>query len=50
LLDGKPWRVTEEAIVGPAGQSYPRLPGHIAFWFAWSGYMGANGELASSGK
>jgi hypothetical protein len=50
MLGGKPWRVTEEAIVSPAGQSYPRLPGHIAFWFAWSGYMGANGELARPGQ
>jgi hypothetical protein len=30
------WRVTEEALLGPAGESLPRLPGHTAFWFAWA--------------
>ena len=32
------WRVTEGALVGPGGESLPRLPGHIAYWFAWAGY------------
>lgn len=44
--DGKTWRVTEDALIGPAGESFARLPGHIAYWFAWSGYFGASGELA----
>lgn len=41
------WRVTEDALVGPGGRTLPRLPGHIAYWFAWSGYLGDEGELAT---
>jgi len=33
------WRVTEEALLGPNGESLPRLPAHVAFWFAWAGYF-----------
>jgi hypothetical protein len=33
------WRVTESALVGPSGESLPRLPGHVAYWFAWAGYF-----------
>ena len=40
------WKVTEEALVGPDGKALPRLPGHIAYWFAWHGYLGKTGELA----
>jgi hypothetical protein len=40
------WKVTEEALVSPSGRTLPRLPGHIAYWFAWSGYLGKAGELA----
>jgi hypothetical protein len=43
---GETWRVTEEALIGPGGASLARLPGHIAYWFAWSGYLGDAGELA----
>jgi len=43
------WRVTEEALVGPDGRSLSRLPGHVAYWFAWSGYFGREGELALPG-
>jgi hypothetical protein len=43
------WRVTEEALVGPDGRSLSRLPGHVAYWFAWSGYFGREGELAVPG-
>jgi hypothetical protein len=42
------WRVTEDAIVSPSGKSLPRLPGHVAYWFAWSNYYGEKGELAKS--
>jgi hypothetical protein len=41
------WEVTEEALVSPSGRTLSRLPGHIAYWFAWSGYLGQDGELAS---
>ncbi|HEX4186129.1 MAG TPA: DUF3179 domain-containing protein [Stellaceae bacterium] len=33
------WRVTESALIGPGGESLPRLPGHVAYWFAWAGYF-----------
>jgi hypothetical protein len=42
---GETWRVTEDALVSPTGRNLARLPGHIAFWFAWSGYMGPKGTL-----
>jgi hypothetical protein len=45
--DGEAWRITEEALVSPTGRTLARLPGHIAFWFAWSGYLGRQGELAA---
>jgi hypothetical protein len=37
LLDdsGRRWEVTEEALVGPGGETAPRLVGHLAYWFAW---------------
>ncbi len=40
LLDGegRPWQVTEEALVGPDGARAERLPGHLAYWFGWSSY------------
>lgn len=36
---GARWLVTESALIGPNGESLPRLPGHVAYWFAWSGYF-----------
>ena len=42
-----PWLVTEDALTCPGGLSFPRLPGHIAYWFAWSGYFGASGEVGA---
>jgi len=36
ILAGKEkWRVTEEALLGPGGEKLERLPGTLAFWFAW---------------
>ncbi|MFQ5953900.1 MAG: DUF3179 domain-containing protein [Kiloniellales bacterium] len=40
LSEGKVWKVEEEALIGPAGERLERLPGHIAYWFAWSGFRG----------
>ena len=40
-----PWQITEEAVVDPDGASAPRVPGHVAYWFAWDGYMGIRSEL-----
>ena len=34
------WTVAEAALIGPGGQTLSRLPGHVAYWFAWSGYLG----------
>ena len=39
------WTVTEESLVGPNGQTAPRVAGHIAFWFAWDGYLGVRSEF-----
>ncbi|MEM7281767.1 MAG: DUF3179 domain-containing protein, partial [Pseudomonadota bacterium] len=40
LWDGKEkWRVTETGLVNANGQTLSRLPGHLAYWFAWSGYL-----------
>jgi hypothetical protein len=44
---GEVWQVTEDALVAPSGRTLSRLPGHVAYWFAWSGYFGREGELAS---
>ncbi len=40
------WQVTEEALLGPDGVKLPRVAGHVAYWFAWAGYLGADAELA----
>jgi hypothetical protein len=39
LSRGARWHVTEAALLGPDGESLPRLPGHVAYWFAWAGYF-----------
>ena len=33
------WSITEDELVGPNGEKLSRLPGHIAYWFAWSNYF-----------
>ena len=48
LQGGASWAVTEDALVGPNGKTLPRLPGHIAYAFAWNGYFGKQGELAGA--
>lgn len=46
LMSGdQSWKITEDALIGPDGQSLGRLPGHISFWFAWDGYLGVQGTL-----
>lgn len=47
LSEGEEWSVTESALASPGGTQFHRLPGHIAFWFAWEGYLGDAGELAA---
>lgn len=41
LLDerGRPWTVTEEALVGPGGERLPRLAGELAYWFGWFAFF-----------
>jgi hypothetical protein len=43
--DGSRWQITEEALIGPDGSRLPREAGHIAYWFAWNGYLGAESEI-----
>jgi Protein of unknown function (DUF3179) len=45
VADGQSWRIEEDALVGPDGARLPRLPGHIAYWFAWQGFV-ADAPLA----
>ena len=35
---GATWQVEEAALIGPDGQ-LERLPGHIAYWFAWQAFI-----------
>lgn len=44
-VSGGAWQVTEAALTGPGGQNLPRVAGHVAYWFAWSGYLGDVAEL-----
>lgn len=39
IADKQEWMITESELIGPDGEKLPRLPGHIAYWFAWSGYF-----------
>jgi Protein of unknown function (DUF3179) len=39
VADGQTWRIDEDALVGPDGTRLARLPGHIAYWFAWQGFI-----------
>lgn len=42
---GGEWTVTEDALLGPGGERLGRVAGHIAYWFAWDGYLGNRSEL-----
>ena len=42
------WGIEEEMLVGPEGTHLIRVPGHVAYWFAWDGYMGVESELYGS--
>lgn len=43
--NGVRFAVTEAALVGSDGSRRERVPGHVAYWFAWAGYLGADAEL-----
>ena len=33
------WHIEEEALTADNGERLPRVPGHVAYWFAWAGYL-----------
>jgi hypothetical protein len=37
--EGRLWSVTEEALIGPDGQTLARLGGHQAYWFGWYAFF-----------
>lgn len=37
--EGREWQVTEDALVGPGGETLPRLGGHLAYWFGWYAFF-----------
>ncbi|MDJ0825752.1 MAG: DUF3179 domain-containing protein [Rhodobacter sp.] len=43
--DGTDWTVTEAALVAADGRRRDRVAGHVAYWFAWDGYLGEAAEL-----
>lgn len=46
LSDGTAeWSISEEALTGPDGAKLARIPGHVAYWFAWDGYLGERSTL-----
>ncbi len=42
ISDSVIWRVTEDALLGPDGTALTRLPGHLAYSFAWESYFGSD--------
>jgi len=36
--DGGVWRLDEDALIGPQGERLSRLPGTLAYWFAWQAF------------
>jgi hypothetical protein len=48
LNDGEvTWKISEDKLTAADGKTLPRVPGHIAYWFAWDGYLGNGSELYS---
>jgi len=46
LRDGNTlWKISENALTAPDGSTLSRVPGHIAYWFAWDSYLGTDSEL-----
>jgi len=37
--DGRSWRLTEEALIGPDGEHLKRISGHLAYWFGWYAFF-----------
>ncbi len=42
--DGVDWIMTEDALVASDGRKAARVAGHVAYWFAWAGYLGDDAE------
>ena len=42
---GVSWEIKESGLKDSKGESLKRLPGHIAYWFAWAGYLGEESAL-----
>lgn len=42
FANGIPWRVADDGLHGPNGEVLNRLPGHLAYWFAWHNYLGSD--------
>ncbi len=38
--DGTRFQIEEAALVASNGEQRPRVPGHLAYWFAWAGNLG----------
>jgi len=38
IANNQEWKITETELIGPDNVKLSRLPGHVAYWFAWSGY------------
>jgi hypothetical protein len=45
--DNAQWSPGEAALTAADGRSLPRVAGHVAYWFAWDGYLGGAAELYS---
>lgn len=37
--NGAVWEITEDALIGPNGETLPRLGGHLAYWFGWFAFF-----------
>lgn len=46
-IDGRIWQQSEDALTAEDGQQLGRVAGHVAYWFAWNGYLGAESALYS---
>ncbi|MGY9055681.1 MAG: DUF3179 domain-containing protein [Alphaproteobacteria bacterium] len=46
--NGQTWTLTEDALVDRTGRRLVRLPGHVAYWFAWAGYLDSDTVQAAS--
>lgn len=41
IAGGKTWKIAEDALIGPSNERLDRLPGMLAFWFAWQSHFPA---------